>query len=471
MAADLGARHRSGSLRFRLTAVAAVVVATVLGLTALALVEIQRRQLLDNLDASLEQRSETLSGLIADDPAGRPLVTDDDDRAVQLVDGFGRVVVASANLRGAPPLPDPLSGTDRREHLATRGDLPLDDSAYRVLTTAIATADGPALLHVAESAEDMNDAVRLLTTALIVGVPTIVVLLAGLMWWLTGRTLRPVEQIRLAVDAINDADSTRRLRAPHRDDEIGRLVDTMNRMLDRLHDAGERQRRLVADAAHELRTPLTRIRTNLDVDLARPDDADLAATAHEVRRETLGLQRLIDDLLHLARSDAGQSSGRRPIDLDDIVMAEIREQRGATPATVIDAKGVSAAGVVANPDHLARAVRNLLTNAARHADSTVTVELGETGRRVLLAVADDGPGVPADHRDRIFERFARVDDARTRSSGGAGLGLAITQDIVGAHGGTISYDAGYSGGARFVVELPATAEPVNGAVGPVEDGT
>jgi len=455
MAADSAPRSQAGSLRFRLTAVATVVVATVLTVTALALIQLQRWQLLENLDASLEQRSQTIAGLVAEDPSATPLVTDDDDRAVQLVDDSGTVLAASANLRGVQPLPDPFGETDRTEHLATRDDLPLDDNAYRVLTTAITTAEGPAVLHVAETTDDMNDAIRLLGTALAASIPVIVAVLAGLMWWLTGRTLKPVDQIRTEVDAINDADSTKRLQAPQRDDEIGRLAHTMNRMLDRLHDAAERQRRFVGDAAHELRTPLTRIRTNLDVDLSQPENADLTATAHEVRQETIGLQRLIDDLLHLARSDAGQASRhRQTVDLDDIVMEEIREQRDATPAITIDAQEVSAASLDANPEHLARAVRNLLTNAAQHADTTVAVALREDDQQLVLTVTDDGPGVPVTHRDRIFERFARVDDARTRSDGGTGLGLAITKDIVNAHGGTINYDAGYTGGARFVISIP-----------------
>ncbi|MGI9594598.1 MAG: sensor histidine kinase, partial [Acidimicrobiales bacterium] len=345
--------------------------------------------------------------------------------------------------------------TDRTEHLATSDELPLPDDTYRVLTTVISTADGPAVLHVAESTDDLDDAVRLLATALIIAIPAIVLVLAGVMWWLTGRTLRPVDDIRAEVDAIGDADSQQRLQGPHRDDEIGRLAGTMNRMLDRLHDASDRQRRFVADAAHELRTPLTRIRTNLDVDLGRPEAADFEATAHEVRREAIDLQRLIDDLLHLARSDAGQAvRHRQPVDLDDIVMDEIREQRAATPDVAIDAGSVSAASLDGNPDHLARAIRNLLTNGAQHAGSKVVVELRETDRGVYLAVTDDGPGVPPEHRSRIFERFARVDDARTRSDGGTGLGLAITRDIVEAHGGAIRYDAGHASGARFVIELP-----------------
>lgn len=464
MAGENGWQRRFGSLRFRLTAVATLAVAVVLGLTAVALVQLQRWQLLENLDASLEQRADTIAGLVAADPSATPLGADDDDRAVQLVGPDGSVLVATRNLSGQPALPDPLADTDRAEHLESRNDLPLQDRTYRILTKSITTSDGKAVLHVAESTDDMNEAVRLLTTALGFGIPAIVALLAGLMWWLIGRTLKPVDDIRSEVDAINDADPRRRLKTPQRDDEIGRLATTMNQMLDRLTEASDRQRRFVADAAHELRTPLTRIRTNLDVDLGRPDAANFEATARTVRHEAIDLQRLIDDLLHLARSDAGQAERHRQlVDLDDIVMDEIREQRAATPDVTIVAHAVSAASLHANPDHLARAVRNLLTNGAKHADSTLSVELQEAEQRIELTVTDDGPGISKEHRTRIFERFARVDDARTRSDGGTGLGLAITKDIIEANGGTIRYDTGHKTGARFVIELPsAVVRPPGG---------
>jgi signal transduction histidine kinase len=225
-------------------------------------------------------------------------------------------------------------------------------------------------------------------------------------------------------------------------------------MLDRLDDGAEKQRRFVADAAHELRTPLTRIRTDVEVDLAQPDHADPASSNNAIRDEVIGLQHLIDDLLQLARSDAGSSdAGQRAVDLDDIVLAEIRQQRTVTDVT-LDATRVSAAAVTGNPNQLARAVHNLLTNAVRHANSTVVVTLQERDDHIELTVADNGAGVPPELQGRIFDRFARADDARSRRDGGTGLGLAITKDIIERHDGTIEYDRRSTAGARFVVRLP-----------------
>jgi signal transduction histidine kinase len=445
--------HRNRTLRFRLTALATVVVAVVLALTAVVLLLVQHRQLTAGLDASLTQRADTLTAAFADGIEVAHVAGDTQDRAVQLVGPDGGVLARTANLAGVPPLPGPPDGTG--QVIRTRRDLPLEDDAYRVLTRSVDTAAGPAVLHVAEASGDLGDAMGVLTVSLAVTLPAVVALLAAMIWWLTGRALGPVEAIRAEVESITTAGSGHRVPVPVREDEIGDLATTMNRMLDRISDADERQRRFVADAAHELRTPLTRIRTTVEVDLAHPSRSDPPATNRTIREEAVALQGLIDDLLFLARSDAGhRSDHRETVDLDDIVMAEIRRQR-ITTTMRIDATGLGAACVEADPGHLTRAVRNLLDNATRHARSTVTVTLTERDGGIELTVTDDGPGVPPPHRDRIFDRFTRVDDARTSDDGGTGLGLAITKDIVTNHGGTIGYDTMWEHGARFVVVLPA----------------
>lgn len=461
MKPQVGATRRYGSLRFRLTALATVVVAIVLTVTAIALFSLQRRQLTANLDASLEQRADTLTAELAEELPDEPYATNDQDRAVQLVDGQGSVLAASMNLAGEEALPNPL-GPDDTERFLTRDDLPLEDDTYRVLTRRVNTSGGEAFLHVTENIDDLNDALNKLTTTLLITVPLVVALLALLIWWLTGRTLGPVDTIRSQVDAISATNFQNRVDVPSRDDEIAGLAVTMNRMLDRLDNAARQQRRFVADAAHELRTPLTRIRTDVEVDLNQPDNADPGATNAAVRDEVIALQSLIDGLLHLARSDAGQTfADHKPIDLDDIVLAEARQQRTTTDI-LIDTTAVSAAHLNGHGDQLARATRNLLSNAIRHANTRVTVALQERVRAIELTIADDGPGVPVEHRDRIFERFARVDDARTRNDGGTGLGLAIAKDIVEHHGGTITYDPTWTSGARFVVTLPK--QPASGSV-------
>jgi signal transduction histidine kinase len=245
-----------------------------------------------------------------------------------------------------------------------------------------------------------------------------------------------------------------RIPEPGTGDEIDRLARTMNETLARVEDAVRQQQRFVADASHELRSPLTRIRTELEVDLAQPGgDADPTATERSVLVETIGLQRLVDDLLHLARSDADATEiVGVSVDLDDIVLGETRRlvERGEVN---VDSRRVSAANVTGVPSQLTRAVQNLLDNAERHASTTVTITLSETDGVARLTVSDDGAGIPEDKRNEVFERFTRLDEARTRDAGGTGLGLAITRDIVERHGGTIRLADGPA--TIFVVELPA----------------
>jgi signal transduction histidine kinase len=225
-------------------------------------------------------------------------------------------------------------------------------------------------------------------------------------------------------------------------------------MLDRLDDASQQQQRFVADASHELRTPLARIRSELELAQRERSAADQEAVA-SLLEEVDGLQRLTDDLLVLARLDAGiPERAGRPVDLDDVVLEEVRALE--TKGRSVDTRQVSAAQVVGHRDQLRRVVGNLLDNAVRHAADTVTLSLAETDSAVTLVVTDDGPGIPAERRADVFERFRRVDDARAAGRGGTGLGLAIARDLVERHGGTISVDATYTAGARFVVTLPAS---------------
>jgi signal transduction histidine kinase len=229
-------------------------------------------------------------------------------------------------------------------------------------------------------------------------------------------------------------------------------------MLDRVERAANSQQRFVADASHELRSPLTRIRSELEVDLAHPGTADLAATHRSVLDEIEQMQRLVDDLLVLARHDNRSTSIAAPavVDLDDIVLREIHHRQPIT-SVAIDAGGVSAAQVSGDAGHLARLVRNLLDNAIRHARTTVTVALSEKAEMAVLTITDDGPGIAAAEHERVFERFTRLDFARAADDGGTGLGLAIARAITDHHHGTIHIDAEHHPGARFVVHLPLAA--------------
>ena len=293
-----------------------------------------------------------------------------------------------------------------------------------------------------------------MTRTLAITVPAVVFLLGVLTWWLIGRVLRPVDTMRAQMAEITASNLGGRIPEPGTGDEIDRLARTMNETLARVEDAVRHQQRFVADASHELRSPLTRIRTELEVDLSQPDQAaDPIATERSVLAETIGLQRLVDDLLHLARSDAAATEfAGVSVDLDDIVLSEARwlVERGQV---IVDSRHVSAANVTGVPSQLTRAVQNLLDNAERHASTTVTITLAETDGHARLTVSRRRRRDSGRQAGEVFERFTRLDEARTRDAGGTGLGLAITRDIVERHGGTIRLADGPI--TTFVVELPA----------------
>ncbi len=437
-------------------------VATVLVLAVLVaggglLFLLQRGQLVDNVDQSLRERADTIEGLFAEGDTPVSFAADDDDRGVQIVGSDGEVVVSSDNLAGAGQLAELPSATD--EQIRTVESLPLGDDAFRLLSRRIEASGETFVVHVAENSDDLEENTGSLLSTLGVAIPALSLLFAALTWWLVGRTLRPVDEMRAEVDSISDARELRQLAHSGRDDEIGRLNRTLNQMLQRLHRSGEQQRQFVADAAHELRTPLTRIRTNVEVDLAQPDAAVPSRTNAEVRAEAVGLQNLIDDLLHLAQSDSSRAdTATSLLDLDDLVITEIGEQRLLTPAVTIDAAGVAGAELEGDELQLRRTLQNLLANAARHARSTVAVTLRNEPGEVVLMVDDDGPGIAPEKRELVFDRFSRLDEARTADNGGAGLGLAITRDIVQRHHGVITCVESPLGGARFMASFRTNAD-------------
>lgn len=455
---------RFGTIRSRITAIAALAVGLVLTLAAIALVALVRWELFNNLDQSLAQRADTLETIFLqeeDEDLAVLLNSNDEDRAAQLVGRGATVITATPNLAGLPSLDLPSNvDTD----VTTSLSLPqLDDDSYRVLSREVETGSGPAVLHVVQNIDDLGETVRNLTIVLAIAVPLVVAILAALVWWLVGRTLQPVESIRSEVADISGTDLQRRVPVPNQADEIARLASTMNQMLDRIDLASRQQRQFVADASHELRTPLTRIRTELEVDARHPESADPSATNAALLQETLGLQQLLDDLLFLARSDEHQHSRAQvPLDLDDIVLSEAQSARDRSPTDrdiQIDSSTVSGAHLSGDGAQLRRVVRNLLSNAVRHASTTVSVSLVERDGVAELTVTDDGSGVPEEARKRIFDRFGRADDARTRDEGGSGLGLSIVRDIVERHNGTVHYDETWPSGARFIVEFPMEGKP------------
>jgi two-component system, OmpR family, sensor kinase len=277
-------------------------------------------------------------------------------------------------------------------------------------------------------------------------------LLAGYL--LAARTAAPLRRFAATATAVDAGDLSPRIATdPASAAELRTLADSFNNMLDRLEDAFARQRGFVSDASHELRSPLTAIRGQIEV-LARETNPDPAAVrrVEAVTLAELGrVERLVEELLALARLDEGVGPARRELDAaaflgDAVTMAPGGAVIGELASGRIDA----------DPDLIARVVRNLIENARRHAgpDGTVAVSSAGVAGRLRVSVDDDGPGIAPAERERVFDRFHRSDSARDRASGGSGLGLAIARAIVAGHGGSIRAEESPLGGARVSFELP-----------------
>jgi signal transduction histidine kinase len=304
------------------------------------------------------------------------------------------------------------------------------------------------------SLEEVDDATKALATPLLMGVPGAMILVGGVTWVMVTGALAPVERIRREVEEITGERLDRRVPEPVARDEIQRLAATMNRMLARLQDSRERQQRFVADASHELRSPLAAIRQAAEVARSHPGALPEGELAEAVLEESGRMERLVEQLLLLTRTGGAGVRQSRDVDVDDLALAEARRVRRA--GLTVDTSGVGAARVRGDETALAQVVRNLTDNAARHARGAVVVTVRSAGDGVELVVEDDGAGIPEGERDRVFERFVRLDEARDRDAGGSGLGLAIVKEIVAAHGGTVAVTASSLGGARFVVHLPVS---------------
>lgn len=302
--------------------------------------------------------------------------------------------------------------------------------------------------------EESVDGVR---NALYVAFPVLVGA-AGLgAWLLAGRALRPVEAIRTEVESITGSTLDRRVPVPSSGDEVARLAATMNAMLDRLEDASNRQQRFVADASHELRSPVTAIRTELEVAQRTAGPDDWPAVAARLLGEEARLEAVIADLLLLASLDEVTPTPEAvTIDLAELVQEEVR-RRAPDGAVAVEVDAPASVAVRGNRTQLRRAVANLLDNAGRHARTSVRVAVHDRDGRARVLVDDDGPGIPTADRERVFERFTRLDEHRARDgqAGGAGLGLSLVRGIVDRHGGTARVETAPLGGARVVIDLPA----------------
>lgn len=425
----------TGTVRGRATLAAAAVVALALLAGAVAFSLLLTGAAEETARASAETEAERLAERVATD--GPEVVTTLDDTLAQVLRG-GTVVATSPEAQGLRLGPDDGRAT-------------VDGDPVLIVIEDVDGTDLDVVL-----AHELDDSLEVVASArwlFLAGIPVLVALVAGLAWWITGRALAPVTRIRAEVDSIEAARLGQRIDVPPTGDEIAQLAVTMNRMLDRLDDAARAQRQFVSDASHELRSPLATIHQHAELATLHPDSIELAELADVVLAEGSRLHALVDALLVLARLDEGGVTAHGPVDLDDVVLTETGLTRGGI---AIDTSQVSPVQIDGDERLLRQLVRNLLDNAARHARERIDVTLGDHDGHVILTVDDDGSGVPATERERIFDRFVRLDEARARDDGGSGLGLSIVRAIAAAHDATVHVEDAPTAGARFVVTWPRT---------------
>ncbi len=384
---------------------------------------------------------------------------------IQVVTEAGEVVAASDAMQGRPPL------TDKRP---AENDFRIDDRVCpdylteRCLVVAGFETDsrpyGPVIVYAAVVSAEVTTGF-LLETGLIAVALVVLVVVGWLTWWGTGRILRPVESIRSDLERMSATDLSRRLTLPGTGDELADLARTANATLDRLQTAMERQRSFVSDASHELRNPIAGMRARLEVELTDPelDDSVARQALESVLGDVERLQRIVSDMLELARLDADVARAEERVDLAELAAAEAGHR--TTPVRIDTDLGAGAV-VRGNRLRLARLLVNLIANAERHARSRILIavraEDGGAGPEAVLEVHDDGAGIPEEERERVFERFARLEESRRKDPGGSGLGLAISRGVAEAHGGTLTaHRSRLLGGAMFVLRLPS---------GPPRDG-
>ena len=430
---------------------ATVFVAISLALAGIALVVLQDRAVRALIEQQVRAHAVSVAARLAAGvtPAAAVATGGSGFEVLQVLNTAGTVLAASPQLTGAPPLHTPQASVP--DTVAEHPGSPLlDNGPLLVIERPVETAAGTRVVLAAGSLAVAARGTQTVSRLAILGVPLLSLLAGAATYALSGRALRPVEDIRAQVADWGDRDLHRRVPEPYAQDEVGRLARTMNTMLTRLQDTHTAQRRFLADASHELRSPLAAITARLELGALRgPTNADLAAMTAETQRMT----RLIQDLLLLARADErGLAPRRGDVDLDELLDTEATRLRDTTALRV----RVNAAPVRINGDRaqLTRAIRNLTDNAARHASSHVALRLRLHGGEAILQVADDGPGIPAAERARVFERFVRLDPGRARDTGGSGLGLAIVTEVINAHSGSVQAGETAGGGAILTVRLP-----------------
>ena len=445
--------HLQGlSLRARLLAVGVTGVALALALGSFALYAVLTVTVNRTVDDGAFASARAVAAMLDNNTVPDPLPVSG-SQVMQVIDASGGVVSASASADRLTPL---LRSPELAKALAgERISVPAARAGLAGTLRAIAVQAGPTSasrsIIVAVPVNDIEQSQQVLRNTLLVIYPPVVLIMALIAWRVIGWTLRPVETLRSGAARISGSDQDERLAVPESADEIRALALTLNDMLDRLAAARGRQRAFVADSAHELRSPLASMRTQLEVAQHLGEGGELAT---DLLADVTRLAALVEDLLLLARagSDVRPPSMRESLDVRSLLVATASRYADArVPVAVVGGPAVYAS---VNSEELQRVLANLVDNAVRHAGSRVALAVHAEGGRAVLTVVDDGPGIPAGERERVFERFTRLDDARDRDAGGTGLGLAIVRELLRRSDGSISLQDNPSGsGLAAVVVL------------------
>jgi signal transduction histidine kinase len=454
----LGEWWGARSLRARITIVTSALFAFAVVTGTVVLIIVLQQSLIRGIDSSAGKTAADIAAVVRRGDPPSTLLSSTGDY-VQLLDADGAVVASSpgADATTAMLKPAALARVHGGGHLTIGGAWAGIDAPLRV--TAVPVRGDTVL--VATGLGRVEQSVHLLRNVALGGVPVAILVMALATYWIVGRTLRPVAALRLGAEEITAAGlADQRLPVADAQDEVQRLAVTLNAMLDRIDAATKRQRTFVGDAAHELRSPLASLRVQLEVAERVPPD-DWNAVLRDSLVDVNRLELLVDDLLATARLDeaGGVLRRREMVELDVLVTRTVADY--AQARVPVDARAAPMI-VDGDPDGLRRVVVNLIDNAVRYARTGVSVAV-VAGRHtagqatVQLEVSDDGPGIPAHERQRVFDRFYRVSGSRSRESGGTGLGLPIVRDLVRAHGGTVRL-ADNQPGLRAIVTLPVAAE-------------
>ena len=384
---------------------------------------------------------------------------------LQVLDPQGRPVVASVNLRGQS-----LPVTDGAKHVIETRQESLETinvaGRFRLRLLSVPIERGDELVGVLQSAQSLQlaDSTTERSRNLLIGGAAVVFVVASLSaLYLTRTAVNPVAAITRTAEAIYlQGDLSRRISVGAGKDDLSALGRTFNRMLDHIEESVDAQRRFVGDASHELKTPLTVIRGNAELLGRDPDGSDTAAT-EAITREADRMQRIVNDLLAVAELDAPGELKLQPVNLRSLVVRVLTDLGPVAGERTVTLSGTDTAWVFADADKLERALRNLVQNAltATTTDGVIQVRVTERDRTVSLVVSDNGPGIPDQHLPHIFERFYRVDPARSRAGGGTGLGLTIVRSVAETHGGSVEARRAEIGGAEIEIHLPAGRPPDN----------